>query len=80
MQNISLEAGGQLELSGAPVETLHQTFGEINSHLYQVMLSLTIWYNYCQDYIYVLDKSYYVLLYSSLIHGFIFIICRHVIV
>ncbi|KAL2348036.1 hypothetical protein Fmac_002036 [Flemingia macrophylla] len=34
-QSISLEPGGQLELSGAPVKTLYQTCGEINSHLYQ---------------------------------------------
>jgi glutamate--cysteine ligase len=37
-QNISLEPGGQFELSGAPVETLHQTYDEINLHLYQVSL------------------------------------------
>lgn len=36
MQSISLEPGGQFELSGAPVETLHQTCAEVNSHLYQV--------------------------------------------
>ncbi|KAG2245144.1 hypothetical protein Bca4012_015027 [Brassica carinata] len=36
MQSISLERGGQLELSGAPLETLHQTYNELNSHLYQV--------------------------------------------
>ncbi|KAF2534468.1 hypothetical protein F2Q70_00032938, partial [Brassica cretica] len=36
MQNISLERGCQLELSGAPLETLHQTYDELNSHLYQV--------------------------------------------
>ncbi|CAL5356134.1 unnamed protein product [Camellia sinensis] len=36
MQSISLEAGGQFELSGAPLETLHQTCAEVNSHLYQV--------------------------------------------
>ncbi|WZZ46870.1 hypothetical protein YC2023_043129 [Brassica napus] len=35
-QSISLEPGGQFELSGAPLETLHQTCGEVNSHLYQV--------------------------------------------
>ncbi|KAJ1416118.1 Glutamine synthetase/guanido kinase, catalytic domain [Sesbania bispinosa] len=34
-QSISLEPGGQLELSGAPLITLHQTCDEINSHLYQ---------------------------------------------
>ncbi|CAD6273081.1 unnamed protein product [Miscanthus lutarioriparius] len=35
-QSISLEPGGQFELSGAPLETLHQTCAELNSHLYQV--------------------------------------------
>ncbi|VFQ83958.1 unnamed protein product [Cuscuta campestris] len=35
-QSISLEAGGQFELSGAPLETLHQTCAEVNAHLYQV--------------------------------------------
>ncbi|KAK2452012.1 glutamate--cysteine ligase, chloroplastic [Trifolium repens] len=35
-QSISLEPGGQIELSGAPLETLHQTYDEINLHLYQV--------------------------------------------
>ncbi|MEP3279046.1 MAG: glutamate--cysteine ligase [Stappiaceae bacterium] len=33
---ISIEPGGQFELSGAPVETLHQTCRETNSHLAQV--------------------------------------------
>lgn len=36
-QSISLEPGGQFELSGAPLETLHQTCAEVNSHLYQVI-------------------------------------------
>ncbi|KAE8055333.1 hypothetical protein FH972_012180 [Carpinus fangiana] len=35
-QSISLEGGGQLELSGAPVKTLHETYAEIRSHLCQV--------------------------------------------
>ncbi|BBM97652.1 glutamate--cysteine ligase [Marchantia polymorpha subsp. ruderalis] len=35
-QSVSLEPGGQFELSGAPLETLHQTCAEVNSHLYQV--------------------------------------------
>ncbi|XP_024368762.1 glutamate--cysteine ligase, chloroplastic isoform X2 [Physcomitrium patens] len=35
-QGVSLEPGGQVELSGAPLETLHQTCAEVNSHLYQV--------------------------------------------
>ncbi|QPH52456.1 glutamate--cysteine ligase [Pontivivens ytuae] len=34
--NISLEPGGQLELSGAPLETIHQTCDEVNTHLAQV--------------------------------------------
>ena len=33
---ISLEPGGQFELSGAPLETLHQTCDEVNTHLAQV--------------------------------------------
>ncbi|WP_108658579.1 glutamate--cysteine ligase [Acuticoccus kandeliae] len=33
---ISLEPGGQFELSGAPLETLHQTCVEANGHLAQV--------------------------------------------
>ncbi|WP_126978836.1 glutamate--cysteine ligase [Frigidibacter oleivorans] len=34
--NVSLEPGGQLELSGAPLETLHQTAAELDSHLAEV--------------------------------------------
>mgnify|MGYP000465819052 CR=1 FL=1 len=34
--NISLEPGGQFELSGAPLETLHQTCSELHEHLTQV--------------------------------------------
>jgi glutamate--cysteine ligase len=37
-QSVSLEPGGQLELSGAPLDTLHQTCHELNSHLAQVKL------------------------------------------
>ena len=33
---ITLEPGGQFELSGAPVATLHQTCGELAAHLVQV--------------------------------------------
>ena len=33
---ISLEPGGQFELSGAPLETLHQTCREANAHLAQL--------------------------------------------
>ncbi len=35
-QSVTLEPGGQFELSGAPVSTLHQTCAEVNQHLYQV--------------------------------------------
>lgn len=35
-QSVTLEPGGQLELSGAPVQNLHLTCAEVNSHLYQV--------------------------------------------
>ena len=34
--NVSLEPGGQLELSGAPLETIHQTCDEVNQHLKDV--------------------------------------------
>ncbi|WP_417254547.1 glutamate--cysteine ligase [Celeribacter sp.] len=34
--NISLEPGGQLELSGAPLDTIHQTCDEVNEHLKEV--------------------------------------------
>jgi len=33
---ITLEPGGQFELSGAPLETLHKTCDEVNKHLAQV--------------------------------------------
>ncbi|GBD48289.1 glutamate--cysteine ligase [Methylopila sp. Yamaguchi] len=33
---ISLEPGGQFELSGAPLETIHQTCSELHAHLAQV--------------------------------------------
>ena len=34
--NVSLEPGGALELSGAPVESIHQTCDEVNTHLREV--------------------------------------------
>ncbi|MRU15331.1 glutamate--cysteine ligase [Roseovarius sp. A21] len=34
--NVSLEPGGQLELSGAPLENIHQTCDEVNQHLADV--------------------------------------------
>lgn len=36
MGAISLEPGGQFELSGAPLSTIHQTCREVNAHLAQV--------------------------------------------
>ncbi len=36
MANVSLEPGGALELSGAPLETIHQTCDEVNEHLAEV--------------------------------------------
>ena len=35
--NISLEPGGQFELSGAPLETLHETAAETEKHLTEVL-------------------------------------------
>ena len=35
-ENVSLEPGGQLELSGAPLATLHETCNEVNRHLEEV--------------------------------------------
>ncbi|MCL4766076.1 MAG: glutamate--cysteine ligase [Hyphomicrobiaceae bacterium] len=35
-ETVSLEPGGQFELSGAPVETLHETCAETHEHLEQV--------------------------------------------
>ncbi len=34
--NVSLEPGGQLELSGAPLDSIHQTCDEVNHHLREV--------------------------------------------
>jgi glutamate--cysteine ligase len=34
--NVSLEPGGQLELSGAPLSTIHETRAELESHLAEV--------------------------------------------
>jgi glutamate--cysteine ligase len=34
--SISLEPGGQFELSGAPLKTVHETCSEVNTHLEQV--------------------------------------------
>ena len=37
-QSITLEPGGQLELSGAPLDNIHQTCSEVYEHLRQVKL------------------------------------------
>ena len=34
--SVTLEPAGQLELSGAPLETIHQTCREVSTHLYEV--------------------------------------------
>ena len=34
--NVSLEPGGQLELSGAPLSSIHETCDEVNTHLREV--------------------------------------------
>ncbi|WP_282091497.1 glutamate--cysteine ligase [Epibacterium ulvae] len=34
--NVSLEPGGAVELSGAPLETIHETCDEVNTHLAEV--------------------------------------------
>ncbi len=33
---VSLEPGGQLELSGAPLENVHETYEELRQHLVEV--------------------------------------------
>ncbi|KAF5825492.1 glutamate-cysteine ligase family 2-domain-containing protein [Dunaliella salina] len=35
-QSVTIEPGGQFELSGAPVDTIQKTCAEVNNHLYQV--------------------------------------------
>lgn len=35
-EGVTLEPGGQLELAGAPLETVHETCREVNAHLRQV--------------------------------------------
>lgn len=57
-QSISLEPGGQFELSGAPLETLHQTCAEVNSHLYQVCaFCMLVLYGVlgCRHFLFILD-------------------------
>ena len=35
-QSVTIEPGGQFELSGAPVANLHETYDEVRCHLQQV--------------------------------------------
>ena len=51
--NVSLEPGGQLELSGAPLETIHQTCDEVNTHLAEVrgVLAQPVTYDQCNAYL-----------------------------
>lgn len=35
-QSVTIEPGGQFELSGAPVDSLHDTSSELTSHIKQV--------------------------------------------
>ena len=34
--SVSLEPGGQIELSGAPLKNIHQTCGEVHQHLHEI--------------------------------------------
>ena len=34
--SVSLEPGGQIELSGAPLKNIHQTCGEVHTHLHEI--------------------------------------------
>ncbi|GIL41042.1 glutamate--cysteine ligase [Roseiterribacter gracilis] len=38
MASVTLEPGGQVELSGEPLETIHETCSEVNEHLRQVKI------------------------------------------
>ncbi len=40
--SITLEPGGQFELSGAPLETIHETCAEVNGHLREVREVATV--------------------------------------
>ena len=66
---VSLEPAGQLELSGAPLENLHQTFGETQRHLEQVkyvgdmlglgFLSLGMWPDKTREELPIMPKGRY---------------------
>jgi hypothetical protein len=42
-QSVSLEPGGQFELSGAPLASVHETSAEVNTHLVQVCVGGKPW-------------------------------------
>jgi glutamate--cysteine ligase len=66
---VSLEPAGQLELSGAPLDNLHQTFGETQRHLEQVryvgemlglgFLGLGMWPDKRRDELPIMPKGRY---------------------
>ena len=70
--NVSLEPAGQLELSGAPLETLHQTCAETGRHLDQVkavgercgvgFLGLGMWPDKRRDELPVMPKGRYAIM------------------
>ncbi len=70
--NVSLEPAGQLELSGAPLETLHQTCAETGRHLDQVkaigaktgkgFLGLGMWPDKTRDELPIMPKGRYAIM------------------
>ena len=70
--NVSLEPAGQLELSGAPLETLHQTCAETGRHLDQVkaigaktgtgFLGLGMWPDKRRDELPIMPKGRYAIM------------------
>ena len=53
-QSVTIEPGGQFELSGAPVESLQETHAEVQQHLEQVV---SIWHVIYQVPCWLSDKS-----------------------
>ncbi|MET1754258.1 glutamate--cysteine ligase [Novosphingobium sp. RD2P27] len=70
--NVSLEPAGQLELSGAPLETLHETCNETGRHLQQVkaigdkfgvgFLGLGMWPDKRRDELPIMPKGRYAIM------------------
>jgi glutamate--cysteine ligase len=70
--NVSLEPAGQLELSGAPLENLHQTCAETGRHLKQVkaigaktgkgFLGLGLWPDKTRDVLPIMPKGRYAIM------------------